>query len=70
MTRNIDGQLGRPTQHGPRPAMPRLRLVGPARPDRHGRAVPRAAYTAQARPNTTRAVPGRPEGTMAHRASS
>jgi hypothetical protein len=35
------------------------------------RAVPvsrRAAHTGQARPNTTWAVPGRPEGMMAYRA--
>ncbi len=71
--RRIDGQMGRPARPGPSMAVPRPRLIGPARPDQHtgpSRASPRAASTAQARPNTTRAVPGRPEGTMVHRASS
>lgn len=46
-------------RHGPRPAVPGPRVVGPCR------ASPRAALTAQARPW---AVPGRPEGMMVHRA--
>ena len=67
----IVGHVGRPARHGPGPAVPGPRLVGPARPDRRTgpcRASPRAALTAQARPNTPRAVPGRPEGTMGRRA--
>ncbi len=65
----IVGQMGRPAQHGPGPAVPGPRLVGLAQPDRHAgpcRASPCAAHMAQARPNTTRAVPGWPEGTTVH----
>lgn len=69
----IDGHLGRPALHGSSPTMLGPRLVGSARPDRHTgpcRASPRAAYTAQARPNTTQAMLGQPEGTIAYCASS
>ena len=69
----IDGHLGCPARHGPSPAMHRSRLVRPARPNwRTGlcRASPRVAYTAQARPNTTWAVPGRSRGTKVYHACS
>ena len=55
------------TRHGTAVTGPRL--VGPARPDCSTRPCctsPRVAYTAQARPNTTRPMPGRLEGTKVH----
>ncbi len=54
---------GQPGTAGPEP-----RSVGLARPDLHAepcRASPQAAHTAQAWPNNTRDVPGRPEDTTA-----
>lgn len=65
--RAIDGgQMSCPAQaRGPR-------LARPAQPDLHdglGGARPQAAPTAQTGPNKTRAVLGRPEGMIAHRAS-
>lgn len=56
---------------GPGKTRPWLEVSRPskARPTRGlGRTRPRAAPTVQARPNKTRAVLGRPEGTKAHRA--
>lgn len=58
--------MGRLARHGPCTTRPGLRLVGPVWPDQH----PGQAGTAHGLhpwPNKTRAVPGWPKGTIAHR---
>jgi hypothetical protein len=70
---SIDGQISRPAWHGQGITGLGPRSVGSARPDLHvgpGRVRPRVAKTAQAWPNKTRVMSGRPKGTTSYSASS